>query len=238
MTQLRTHRSILVFGLFALLQAATVSHALTFGRIATFTRDTAGTTAFEIIDFCFDDDAVGNLTQVNAPGGLTEAMRFDGRGRKIELTTSTAGTHHYYFTGLGEMVKQTDARGWDTVMAYDALGRMRERTEYKSAASAGNTPFTTTWSYDNPTSGNVCGMNGPKATPATTGKLCEVSTTLNGAAHTRTRSSFDALGRLQQSTTELDRSTPATSDGNDGYDGPRRTECECAPPKDQNSSTK
>ena len=93
---MRTHRSVLAVGLFALLQAANVSHALTFGRIATFTRDTAGATTFEIIDFCFDDDAVGNLTSKLGQGAYT----YDTASKRL----ASLGVNTYSYDANGNVM--------------------------------------------------------------------------------------------------------------------------------------
>lgn len=165
----------------------------------------------------FSYDAVGNLTQVSTAGGIAESMGYDGRGRKVKLVSPSAGTFYYTPNGLGELVKQKDGRGWESVMYYDTLGRLVQRREFESAASStgpsanGTNPFVTTWNFD-----GSCGANGPNGTPATLGKLCSVSTAKKDLPNTQQSTTYDALGRAVQTLTELDRSTTATADGKDG----------------------
>jgi YD repeat-containing protein len=88
--------------------------------------------------------------------------------------------YHHTPNGLGELIKQTDARGYESVMFYDTLGRLSERREYEGSTAADTNPFITQWSYD-----GTCGANGPNGTPPTKGKLCSVATTKNGVAADR-----------------------------------------------------
>jgi len=180
----------------------------------------------------FGYDAVGNLTSVTtAPAvadlaaTVTESMAYDGRGRKISLSSKTAGDHQYTPNGLGELVRQQDARGWQTVMTYDVLGRLVDRREFESAATGwgtgatGTNAFVTQWTFDSATD---CAPDGTASTAAlranspTVGKLCAVTTAKGGSANTRELFVYDRLGRGVSTVTELDRSATSSADGKNG----------------------
>jgi len=85
-------------------------------------------------------DPFGNLQYVLNPGGNPEsAAMYDIRGRKIWNYTPDMGTWAYAYNALGELVKQTDAKGQLTTMTYDTLGRMTQRVE---------PGMTSDWKYD------------------------------------------------------------------------------------------
>lgn len=109
-------------------------------------------------------DVWGNLSRVSGPSGIPETMAYDLRGRKTVLDNPDSGRWTYQSNGLGELVRQTDAKGQTTRQFYDALGRLIERREHPGAEST--TPFVTVWTYDRYADGSVCNQG--------LGKLCEV----------------------------------------------------------------
>jgi hypothetical protein len=81
-------------------------------------------------------------------------MTYDGRGRKIAMDDPDMGVWTYEYNALGELIKQTDAKGQVVEMAYDVLGRMIERSEAEGV---------TRWTYDTQTMGigKLAGVSGP-----------------------------------------------------------------------------
>jgi len=132
-------------------------------------------------------DALGNQTSVEAPGAAgsvaVRTMRFDLRGRQVALNDSDSGAWTYQYNGLGELVRQTDARGFVTATQYDVIGRQRLRSETQpNAADA-----ITTWNYD-------CGDG---SSSRGKGLLCGVtySGTADTANRTERRIEYDRYAR-------------------------------------------
>ncbi|MGI9874647.1 RHS repeat-associated core domain-containing protein [Vibrio chagasii] len=67
-------------------------------------------------------DAVGNLTQTDANGLVTE-LSYDQLGYKTKMVDPAMGTWTYGHNAWGELVWQQDAKGQRTTFTYDALGR-------------------------------------------------------------------------------------------------------------------
>ena len=68
---------------------------------------------------------------------------------RLALVSGPAvSNYHHTPNGLGELIKQTDARGYESVMFYDTLGRLSERREYEGSTVTGTNPFISNWSYD------------------------------------------------------------------------------------------
>jgi RHS repeat-associated protein len=156
-------------------------------------------------DFRFD--AYGNLIKTIGPTGIAEVMTYDLRGRKKSLSNPDSGFWSYTYNGAGELVKQTDAKGQDTVMFYDSLGRMIERREHPGSSQT-TTPFVTVSSYDAYANGAPCSYG--------IGKLCEMWTatmprsTVGGnnlTPETRTQTTYDQGGRATRGTTQIDGQT-------------------------------
>jgi RHS repeat-associated protein len=178
----------------------------------------------------FVHDAVGNLVTVTAPtaanqtgsaagSGLSETISYDIRGRKMTLTSAQAGTHSSRYNGLGELVRQSDGRGWVSVHSYDDLGRMTQRNEREGSGSSSPT-FSTNWTYD---TGAQCGQR-------IVGKLCTVTTsranyansfgnTPNGLS-TESKNTYDQIGRLERSERTMNLSSPVVQ--GDPATGPKR----------------
>ena len=57
------------------------------------------------------------------------AMSYDTRGRKIGMTDPNMGSWSYLYNALGELIRQTDAKGQVGTLTYDVLGRMLTRNE-------------------------------------------------------------------------------------------------------------
>ena len=133
-------------------------------------------------------DSFGNLREVEDTNGNKIIAEFDIRGRKIRMNdpdmspgTGANDVWKYEYNGLGELTKQTDAKGQVVTTTYDDLGRPKTRTE-----SLGTD--VTTWTYDTATKG--------VGKPATLG--------VTGADAISKSFAYDANGRPQSTTTTID----------------------------------
>jgi RHS repeat-associated protein len=140
-------------------------------------------------------DALGALTQVQTPGPssgtVTKTMTYDLRGRQTNLSDPDAGNYGYEYNGLGEQVKQTDARGYTTRTTYDPFGRKQFRYETQSSGSG---DATTTWKYG----GDAGGCTNAK------GLLCSVSYSGASTATTTKSTEYDQYSRPSITTTVID----------------------------------
>ena len=89
----------------------------------------------------FRHDASGNVTEVevNDNSGTLVRTVYDAKNRVIERNDPTKGRWTYQFNGFGELLSQTNSRGFTVTMDYDDLGRMVFRQEQEG---------TTCWTYD------------------------------------------------------------------------------------------
>ncbi len=146
-------------------------------------------------------DAFDNLVQTKDALQNLVTVTYDLRGNKLSLSDPDSGLTMYCYDALGQLKAQQTASmrgnntaqacptdidstttakaetGW-TTMAYDTLGRVRQRAEPEDVSS---------WAYDAYLNGAACAKG--------VGKLCESSSTV-GSGH---RYAFDALGRLASS---------------------------------------
>lgn len=126
-------------------------------------------------------DAFGNLIGTDANGVFT-VVKYDLRGRKIEMNDPDMGIWRYENDALGQLKKQTNANGQVTTLAYDLLGRMTQRTE---------PDLTSTWQYD--VNRSECANASGKAI----GKLSRAATT---ASYSRIHC-YDSLSRASSERT-------------------------------------
>jgi len=125
----------------------------------------------------YTHDALGNVLTTEAEGVVT-ALQYDERGRKIRMTDPSMGVWEYRYNIFGELIWQKDAKGQVTTLAYDALGRLQNRSEAEG---------TTIWTYDSsPTKG--------------LGKLHQVTSPGNY----KETYLYDSLGRGTTVTREID----------------------------------
>ncbi|MGN6527063.1 MAG: RHS repeat-associated core domain-containing protein [Burkholderiaceae bacterium] len=146
-------------------------------------------------------DAEGNLVQTKDAAQNLVTLTYDLRGHKLSLMDPDSGLTQYCYDALGQLKAQQTAKmrgnsrpsacptdiaatttataesGW-TTLAYDVLGRVRQRAEPED---------TSTWAYDAYLDGSACNKG--------IGQLCESTSTV-GASH---RYSYDNLGRLASS---------------------------------------
>jgi YD repeat-containing protein len=79
----------------------------------------------------FWHDAQGNVSAIRDAKQVMTTATYDALGRRIEVVDPNQGTWRFEYNGLGELTRQTDARGLTTTLphdgeteyAYDALGR-------------------------------------------------------------------------------------------------------------------
>ncbi len=147
-------------------------------------------------------DAAGNLICVTpssfAPAtrrckadatrsGYQIATEFDQRGRKVKMADPDMGTWTYAYSGVGELLQQTDANGAVSSQTYDSLGRLVQRVEQRGA-----TTFQSTWTFDDITSCSTVSL-------VKTGKLCRNAVTAGAAKSLE----YDQYGRLYKTVTDI-----------------------------------
>ena len=95
-------------------------------------------------------NAWGQVTGTTTSGaGVSPAVverDYDGRGRRTELRDPDRGTWRYEYNGFDELVKQTDAVGNVQALAYDGLGRLATRRDYR--AGLRTAVAASRWVYD------------------------------------------------------------------------------------------
>ncbi len=171
--------------------STTVTNPL--GQTQTTHKNASGQTA-RIVDHLgseirYTHDALGQLIQTEAAGAITR-ITYTRRGHKASMLDPAMGAWDYAYNAFGELVWQQDSLSQTSTMAYDALGRMIQRTE---------PDLVSRWYHDKRASGAGCG--------AGIGKLCE-ATADNGYRRVNT---YDTLGRPVSTATALDSVTnPAT----------------------------
>jgi RHS repeat-associated protein len=130
-------------------------------------------------------DPVGQLIKTDAPGS-TVSISYNRRGQKQSMQDPALGAWDYAYNAFGELVWQQDSLSQISTMAFDALGRMTQRTEPDLVSH---------WHYDKKADGSACG--------AGIGKLCE-ATANNGYRRVH---AYDAIGRPTSTATALDSPT-------------------------------
>lgn len=88
--------------------------------------------------------ANGNLKQSNFDGTIIP-IKYDGWGRKTELTDPSAGTYKYEYNELGELTKEITPKG-ATTYTLDAVGNLTEKTIVGDLTNS-----KTTYAYDGTT---------------------------------------------------------------------------------------
>ena len=124
-------------------------------------------------------DSIGNLVKTIV-GGVQTTMAYDIRGNKISMNDPDMGTWNYEYDVLGQLTKQTDAKGQIVATVYDKLGRIIKRTEAEG---------TTNWTYDTASNG--------------IGKLASVQ----APTGYRKDYNYDAFGRVATVQTHADNQT-------------------------------
>jgi RHS repeat-associated protein len=135
-------------------------------------------------------DPFGNLL-VTTAGGVNTTLSYDLRGRKIGMVDPDMGSWTYAYDVLGQLKRQTDAKGQVSTMVYDKLGRMTSRAE---------PDLISTWFYD-----TVDGTPSGAACGASRGRLCKVT-----SANDYSRSyHYDGQGRVDGVSTVIGATTYA-----------------------------
>src|SRR6266581_4211950 len=118
-------------------------------------------------------------------------MSYDRRGRKETMADPDMGSWNYGYDSLGELVRQTDAKGQIQTVLYDPLGRIQSRTTPEGTSS---------WIYDN-------------APLGTTGLLAKGRlASINAPGGVQQQSyGYDNLGRPTSSTLTVDGEAYTTS---------------------------
>ncbi|MFN9730651.1 MAG: hypothetical protein ACK59M_09335 [Pseudomonadota bacterium] len=101
-------------------------------------------------------EANGNLRQVDrtptdgssALQLIRTTMSYDALGRKTTMDDPDKGLIAYEYNALGELIRQTDAKGQVQTLHYDALGRVWRRDETRITGSAPTTEPSSQWEFD------------------------------------------------------------------------------------------
>jgi RHS repeat-associated protein len=98
------------------------------------------------VDYSYDveDQLVGVQR-----GGATTSLSYDLGGRKLGMSDPDMGTWNYAYDALGNLIRQTDARGQRVCLYYDSLNRLTGK-HYRSDDTCPATPpsLDASYSYD------------------------------------------------------------------------------------------
>ena len=144
------------------------------------------------VDFTYDHQ--GNLTRTEQGGpGVTPVVTtitYDLLGRKIAMADPDMGNWTYEYNAFGELVKQTTAKGDETLVAHDLLGRMVRRLDNDAFGGGFIAEADANWLYDTAVNG--------------LGQLASEETDDGGATPPLRRMfEYDALGRTSSVHTHI-----------------------------------
>ncbi len=147
-------------------------------------------------------DSYGNLTQLSDTLGNLTVMTYDELGNRTLLNDPDSGISTSEYNALGQLLSTTDARGLTTTYEYDLLGRVVRQSDQSSE---------TTWQYDTATHGLGKIASVSYATPGVNNDLIFADNFEQGGVPSSVTEStysqqftYDNLGRLIQTTTEID----------------------------------
>jgi YD repeat-containing protein len=78
-------------------------------------------------------DYQDNLTQATDAANNVTTMSYNLLGWKTAMTDPDMGSWSYVYDGAGNLLEQTDGRGWKIVLEYDALNRLVKKRKDNSA---------------------------------------------------------------------------------------------------------
>jgi len=165
----------------------------------------------------FSYDPFGNLLATtvtaegaNGPTSVTTSATYDQRGRKLTMSDPDKGSWTYEYNALGEMKRQTDAKGQSMVLTYDLAGRMTSKVAKRSDGSIERTD---TWTFDTAANGlgkqassqSVDGTGAIIATKSITydsiGRAIQTGQSIDGGVSQLQTATYDpATGRLSDVT--------------------------------------
>lgn len=77
----------------------------------------------------------GKIKEITAGGAVTN-MSYDNMGNQLTLESPDAGKMSYTYSGFGQLLTQTDAKGQTTTCSYDILGRLTSKIGTDAAKNA------------------------------------------------------------------------------------------------------
>ena len=171
----------------------------TLGRATTGTRSAWGPLS-EVLDALgertrYEYDAFGGLLQVHdAVGNTVTSITYNPRGFKLAVADSDRGAWTWTRNALGEVTALRDAKGAVTQVAYDALGRVTQRTN-----AGGTSKWTWGASAAVKNIGRLAALSGPGYSESFSydGTGRPAAHTITSDASYRFDFSYNALGLLE-----------------------------------------
>jgi RHS repeat-associated protein len=180
---------------------ATLQKTDAFGRlISVLPVQLAGYPANPGVNYSYDalDRMVGAVY-----GSATTTITYDLAGRKIDMTDPDMGKWYYQYDAVGNLIRQTDAKGQRTCLYYDALNRLLGK-HYRGDDSCPTPPtFNVSYTYDAGTGnlGQRTGMSDASGSSAWTyderGRLTAETRNVSGAGTFLTQWSYYANDALK-----------------------------------------
>ncbi|TLN09749.1 RHS repeat protein, partial [bacterium] len=146
-------------------------------------------------------DALDRLKTATYGDALTE-ITYDLAGRKIDMTDPDMGKWYYQYDAVGNLIRQTDAKGQRTCLYFDALNRLLGK-HYRSDDSCPTPPtYNVSYTYDAGT-GNLSqrtGMSDASGSTAWTydarGRLASEVKTVTGVGSFKTTWGYNSADLL------------------------------------------
>jgi RHS repeat-associated protein len=92
-------------------------------------------------------DAMDRLIKV-VRGGATTTLTYDFAGRKLTMNDPDMGAWSYAYDAIGNLVRQTDAKGQRTCLYYDAMNRLTGKYYQTTDACPSSPTMAVSYSYD------------------------------------------------------------------------------------------
>jgi len=169
----------------------------------------------------YEYDADSNLVKTTYPGPNVVSTVYDVHGRKTDSYDPDMGHWHYTYTAFGELASQTDpnqrALGQQTMMTYDAIGRLRTQTDGSGTAE---------WVYDVAISpgANIGRLTAVVSAPGAFSGSCTVpNVTMASGTRAARWYTYDEFGNVKDATECADGATFTTSFVYDGFGRPQTT---------------
>lgn len=102
------------------------------GRLLQTVQSDSTTANYAVTDYWYDGH--GNPVAARDAEGNVIRASYNPLNHRTQVVDPDAGTWNFTYNALGELLTQTDARGVQTSHAYDAIGRLVQRTATNTSA--------------------------------------------------------------------------------------------------------